>query len=294
MEKKTAPQRGENELELTKKDAMSERLVNIALTVITALGVALGMHVFVYPTEFAPSGVDGMATVLQAVTGINAGFFTVAINLPLLIAAWFVLKRRYVYYTVLYTLFLSAFLILLAKIDFYAYEPHGERMLPAIFGGIAHGLTGIMLRLGASSGGVDVIAGMIQKKRSHRDVEKIISLISFATVAVSYLVYRNFESVLLSVVEIIVCERITALILRTTRLAIKCEIVTNEAEAVRAALMNKMSIDDFEIPLHRGCGDGNTEVLFCVIRRRQLPEMLRILRSFPNTVIYYSDVMGIA
>ena len=137
-------------MENTREGRARERLICVLLTVATALGVALGMHVFVYPTEFAPSGVDGLATVLQAITGINAGFFTVAINLPLLVVAWFVLKRRYVYYTLLYTAFLSFFLILLAKIDFYAYSPHGERILPAIFGGIAHGLTGIMLRLGAS------------------------------------------------------------------------------------------------------------------------------------------------
>lgn len=270
-----------------------EMLKNISLTILTALGVALGMHVFVYPTEFAPSGVDGMATVLQALTGINAGFFTVAINLPLLICAWFVLKKRYVYYTLLYTVFLSFFLVLLAKIDFFAYEPHGERLLPAIFGGIAHGLTGIMLRLGASSGGVDVIAGMIQKKHSHRDVEKIISIISFATVAVSYLVYRNFESVLLSIVEIIVCERITALILRTTRMAIKCEIVTQNSEEVREALLKKIPEESFVVPLRSGGSQDSCGVLYCVIRNRQLPELLQIVGTYPKTVVYYSDVMGV-
>ncbi len=280
-------------MKIRENETARERFRLMALTAFTALGVALGMHVFVYPTDFAPSGVDGMATVLQALTGINAGFFTVAINLPLLIAAWFVLKRRYVYYTVLYTFLLSFFLILLAKIDFYAYDPHGERLLPAVFGGMAHGLTGIMLRFGASSGGVDVVAGMIQKKYSHRDVEKIISWISFATVAVSYLVYRNFESVLLSIVEIIVCERITALILRTTRTAIKCEIVTQDAESVRASLLEKLPAESFAIPLQTRCTQDAADVLFCVIRRRQLPDLLRILRQFPNTAVYYSDVMGL-
>ena len=275
------------------RTAMAEKLTAVALTFLTALAVALGMHVFIYPTDFAPSGIDGMATVLQEITGVNAGFFTVAINLPLLIAAWFVLNKRYVYYTVLYTVFLSCFLILLAQIDFYAYEPHGERLLPAIFGGIAHGLTGIMLRLGASSGGVDVVAGMIQKKHSHRDVEKIISLISFATVVLSYLVYRNLESVLLSVVEIIVCERITSLILRTTRMAVKCEIITAESEEIRRVLSEKLPPQAFVIPLQTRQTEDLSGVLFCVLRRRELPDLLRILRQFPHTTVYYSDVMGV-
>ena len=57
---------------------------------------ALGFHVFVYPAKFAPGGVDGVATMLQEVTDINAGWYTLILNLPLLIAAYFVLKKRYV------------------------------------------------------------------------------------------------------------------------------------------------------------------------------------------------------
>lgn len=279
-------------MKISDREFLKDHFSLLGWTLITALAVALGMHVFIYPTEFAPSGVDGMATVLQAVTGINAGFFTVAINLPLLTVAWFVLHRRYVFYTLLYTVFLSLFLILLARMDFYAYEPHGERLLPAVFGGIAHGLTGIMLRVGASSGGVDVLAGMIQKKHTHRDVEKIISLISFATVAISYLVYRNLESVLLSVVEIIVCERITALILRTTRMAIKCEIVTEFPDELRSAL-SEVFPHSVALPLQSGAKDTVGGILVCVISRRQLPELLRVLKAFPYTTVYYSDVMGV-
>ena len=274
-------------MELSRRERAWERLIGVGLTMATALGVALGMHVFVYPTEFAPSGVDGLATVLQAVTGINAGFFMVAINLPLLIGAWFVLKRRYVYYTILYTVFLSFFLILLAKIDFYAYRPHGERILPAIFGGFAHGLTGVMLRLGASSGGVDVIAGMIRCRCPHRDVEKIITVISLFTVAISYPVYRNFESVLLSVVEIVVCERVTALILRTTRTAIRCEIVVCHAEALMEALRLRFWTEGIDF-VHTG-----SNRLTFVIQRRQLSELFRVIKDFPDARLYYSDVMGV-
>lgn len=192
---------------------IKRELLFAVLTVITAFCVALGMHVFVYPTDFAPSGVDGISTMLQALTGINAGVFNLAINLPLLAVAWRVLSKRYVLYTVLYTLFLSLFLMLLARFSFYQYAPEGERVLPALFGGVAQGLTGVMLRIGASSGGVDVMGSMIQRKMPHRGVERIISMLSLAVVAVSFFVYGNLHSVLLSVIEIFVCERVTAAIL---------------------------------------------------------------------------------
>ena len=163
-----------------KREKQERRYVlrNLLLTALCALLVAIGMHVFIYPAAFAPSGVDGIATVLQSLTGINAGLFTVLINAPLLGAAWFVLKKRYVLYTLLYTLLFSFFLFLLARIDFYQYTA-ADRMIPVLFGGLAQGLTGMMLRLGASSGGVDVIASMIQKRLPHRHTETEISWISY-------------------------------------------------------------------------------------------------------------------
>ena len=66
------------------------------LTVVVSAVSAFGLHIFVFGNSFAPSGIDGIATMLQEMTKINAGLFTLILNLPLLIAAWFILKRKYV------------------------------------------------------------------------------------------------------------------------------------------------------------------------------------------------------
>ena len=117
-----------------------ERLFGVMITVATAFLVGMGMHIFIYPNDFAPSGVDGLATMLQKITGVNAGLFTLLINLPLLVAAWFVLKKRYVLLTVLYTVSQSLFLLLFEWLGLYQYVTTGDRILPALFGGVAQGL----------------------------------------------------------------------------------------------------------------------------------------------------------
>ena len=77
---------------------------NIILTIIASILSAVGLWVFVYPARFAPSGVDGIATMLYDITKINAGYFSLIINVPLLLIAWFILDRKYVVYTVLCTI----------------------------------------------------------------------------------------------------------------------------------------------------------------------------------------------
>ena len=265
----------------------------VAMTVLTAAAVALFMHVLVYPAGFAPSGVDGLATILQYVTGWNAGIFTLAINLPLLVAAYFVLKRRYVAYTVLYTVLFSAFLFLLERIDFYQYHAPNDRLLAALFGGVGQGLTGVMFRIGASSGGVDTVASMIQKRIPHKNVESIVALLCCAILLLSFFVYRSLNSLLLAAVEIFVCERVTSAILRSSRNAVKFEIVTENAEPIKTHILRRLRHGVTVLSASGGYSDRGKHMIVCVVNYREIPVFLRLLSDYPDTFVYYSDVMGI-
>ena len=89
--------------------------INVLIIFFASILVAMGLWMFVYKAGFAPSGVDGIVTLLQYVTGMNPGIFTFLINLPLLVAAWFVLNKRYVIYTILYTIVVSITLYILER-----------------------------------------------------------------------------------------------------------------------------------------------------------------------------------
>ena len=69
------------------KIKISKEAVNVLITVIASALSAFGLHIFVYPASFAPAGVDGIATMLQKATTWNAGYFSLMINIPLLIVA---------------------------------------------------------------------------------------------------------------------------------------------------------------------------------------------------------------
>ncbi len=281
-------------------------LLNYLLVIAVSIIVALGLHVFVYKADFAPSGIDGISTMLQyaseSIFGvwINAGIFNFIINLPLLIAAWFVLRRKYVVYTITYTVVVSAALVLFDMLNVQQYDctipgTYNSHVVAAIFGGIMQGITGVLLRVGGSGGGVDIIACMVQKKFPHKNVERIIAYLSYAVVAIAFFVYGNINSVCLSVIEIFICEKVAAFILKSNRSAVKFEIVSDSAnvEEIKLSIINK---------LHRGAtivkGQGaysneGKEVIICLVNYRQIPELLKLLKDVPNTFIYYSDVTGI-
>ena len=57
----------------SKKGKVLKETKNVVLTVFSAFLSGFALHVFVYKNNFAPSGVDGIATMVQQLTGLNAG-----------------------------------------------------------------------------------------------------------------------------------------------------------------------------------------------------------------------------
>ena len=276
------------------KTKIKREIVFSLITIIAAVLSAFGLHIFVYPANFAPAGIDGVATMLQKLTGFNAGYYTLIFNVPLLLVAWFVLKRRYVIYTVIFTILSSIILVVLQKVNFYQYHTQTDKLISAVFSGIILGVrTGLMLKIGASTGGVDIIAGMVQKKRAYGNIERIITIICYGIILMSYFVYNDLNSILLSVVQMFVFDKAAAVIMKDTRNAVEFKIVTKNPEEIK---------NDIIYDLKHGAtlvdgtgmftGDG-TSIIISVVNIRQIPEFLNIIKKYPETFVYYSDVTGV-
>ena len=272
----------------------TKELLNILITLAAAAMSAFGLHIFVYPAGFAPSGIDGIATMLQELTGFNAGYFTLLFNLPLLIVAWFFLKRRYVIYTVLFTVLSSGMLVLLEAVDFYSYATATDRLIPAIFSGIILGVrTGIMLKIGASTGGVDIAAGMIQKKLPHVNIERLISIICYAISIASYFIYRDITAILLSIVQMFVFDVFAGRMLKDHRNAVEVKIVTKNPAQIKNDIIFNLKHGATILDSRGMYTDGESSVIISVINIRQIPEFLEIMKKYPDTFTYYGELMGV-
>ena len=277
-----------------KDGRFGREIKNILLILFAALISSLGMHVFVYPADFAPSGVDGIATMLYEITGWNAAYYILLINLPLLAIAYFFLSRRYVVYTVLFTVISSMMMIFYEQIDLYTYIPIGDGLISAVFSGFLFGVrTGIMLKIGASSGGIDIIACIVQKKMPHKNTENIIVFICYSIIAVSYFIYGNISSVLLSVIQMVIFERASASVQKENRNAIEVKIITKDPDSIRHDIIYNLKHGATVIDSRGMYTDGESFVIISIINIRQLPEFLEIMKKHPDSFAYFGEVSGV-
>ena len=277
--------------------------IDILVVIVASVLSAIGLYVFVYPANFAPSGVDGVATMLQKITKVSAAVYTVLINLPLLLWAFFKLNKKYVIYTIIFTVLSSGLIYLLQEVNFPAYDVSTDKILPAIFAGIILGVrTGIMMKIGSSTGGIDIIACMIQQKKPHINIEKYISLICYFIIFLSYFVYKDeykesgenaLSCILLSIIQTFVLEKTIAYTLKDNRNAIEVKIITKAPDILKEKILFTLKHGATIVECTGMYTGEDRYMVVTIINVRQLGELTNIIKELPDTFIYYSDVTGI-
>ena len=282
---------------------LKKNLITVLYIVLGSLLSSFGLYYFVYPFSFAPIGVDGIATMLSIIiTGKTdiSGYLIFAINLPLLICSFFVLDKKFTLLTFACVICSSGFLLLFQATDLIGiiggYPDTGDKLIPAIFSGVLLGVrTGLLLKAGASSGGVDILAGIIQKRNPYVNFERYITIICYVIIGLSYFVYdRNIEAILLSVVQMFVFEKSAAAVMHNVRNAVEFKIVTDEPEKLKEDILGHLK-HGATILSGKGMFTGKERsMIFCVVNTRQVPEFLKILNRHEHIFVYCSDVNNVA
>ena len=141
----------------------AEYLLMAALAVVFALNYLL----FISRNGFAPAGVNGIATMVEYKTGFSVGYFSLMINIPLGIFAFFFVDKNFAVKTLVFSAVYSLSLLLfgLADLSAFQYDAQGvDTVFPALIAGSVGGFVyGLSVRCNASTGGVDIIAKYVSK-----------------------------------------------------------------------------------------------------------------------------------
>ena len=104
---------------------------------------AVNYEIFIFPNEFAPSGINGICTMIQYVTGIRVGYLSLLINIPLALWCYFEVSKPVALRSMVYVGVFSLALVILDNVDLsafaYATENGTSKILGPLVGGIIQG-----------------------------------------------------------------------------------------------------------------------------------------------------------
>ena len=269
-------------------------VIDAFLIVVAAFLSAVGLYTFVNPANFAPSGVDGISMMVQKLTDINMGYVSLAINIPLLVIAWFFISKKYVVYTSLFTVVSSVAMIIMEEINMYEYVTENNVWIAVFASGIMLGVrTAIMIRIGGSTGGVDIIACIVQKKKPYMNIETLISIFCYVTIGISFFVYGNIESVIMSVIQMLIFNLAMNSVLKTTRNAVEVRIITSDPEQFREDIIFNLKHGATVMDCKGMFTGEDKSMIVTIININQMDELIKLSRKYPNSFVYFSEVNGV-
>lgn len=273
--------------------------VSVLSVIISGIVRALAIYIFVTPNDFAPGGVNGIAVLLQEGTGWNSGIFLIMLNLPLFFVAFFLIGKYGAVISTLSMLLTSGLLIVFDYIpgmEYICYQPEDNHILASIAGGVLLGVAlAVTLKSCGTSGGTTVLASLVNKKFRNLSVSGMTAVFDAIVVFASFFVYNQgmgftekLEPVLLALISLFVTSKVCDVILQGFKAAYRFEIITNHPEEISAEIMQKLHHGVTEVNATGMYSHEGRAMLVCIIRKRQIGEVQRILRKFPDTFASFS------
>lgn len=274
---------------------MKKALTYLCIAVI-AMVCAVNYNLFVFPNRFAPSGINGLCTMIQYLTDISVGYMSLLINIPLSIWVYRKVSRAMAVRSMVYVVVFSVSLVVLEYVDLsdfaYATENGTSTILGPLVAGIIYGSCySLLVRASANSGGTDFIAAVIHKKRPDMNFFYVLFSLNAAVALISYFVYDfQIEPVLLCIMYSFTSSTVTDKLTKSGRSAVRFEIVTDDPQRISDAIIHQLHHSATLVPGKGMYLGRETSILICVVNKTQAAALSAIVRSVPNTFAVVSQV----
>lgn len=255
---------------------------------------ALSVNVFSAPNQIAPGGVTGVATLLNYAFHLPIGTMILVINLPLFIAAWRKCGKAFTVRTVIVTV-LSSLVIDISEKFLPVFR--GDKILVALFGGLLAGAgLGLIYMRGATTGGSEIVARLLERKLRHIPIGRLILLVDALVVATSALVYKQLESALYAMVLIFVSSLVMDALVYGGDSGKMLLVMTSKEELVAKTVLEKMGRGVTMLNATGAYTGREKRVLLCAVRRSEVYHLRTIVQDIdPHAfmiVVSTEEVLG--
>ena len=279
---------------MKKKWNWKDSAKGIGLVVLGNLLYALTVKFFLIPGGLVTGGSTGIALAVNHLSGFSVSTFVLIFNVIMLAAGFLILGSRFALSTLVSTF---TYPLALAVLD--RLFPGGfltdDVILCTVFSGIGIGAAvGIVIRAGASTGGMDVPPLILQK---YCRVPISVSLYFFDTcILLAQAFFTGADKILYGIMLVMIYTMVIdkLMLLGTTQTEIK--IISEKSEEIKEAVVHEMDRGATLLTGRSGYLDHKTEMVFTVVSNREVPKAERIVHRIDPaafmTISRISQVSG--
>ncbi|MGZ0053241.1 YitT family protein [Brevibacillus gelatini] len=266
---------------------MNIRVKSIIAIMIGSAIMGFGINAFNIPNHLAEGGITGISILLKLLFPVvDQGIVFFVLNVPLFILGWKILGRTAFFYTILGTVSLSVFLSLFDGVLPLVMQ---DRLLASLYAGVAVGVgLGIIFRYGGTTGGVDIIARLLQKYMGI-SMGRTLFFGDILVIGAS-LIYLNLESAMYTLVVVFIAARVIDFLQDGAYAGKALTIISNHAEEISRQILDLGR--GVTILAGKGAYSGEEKkVIYVVVSRNEVMRFKTIVQEVdPHAFVIVNDV----
>ena len=269
--------------------AYLKRAGTVATVILGNVFYAFVIKLFLLPGNLMTGGTTGIGLVVKHFTGASISGFVLAFNIVMLIVGWTLLGKKFALTTVIssftYPIALEA-----ANHIFGDLVITTDPMLNTIFAGLGIGIgLGIVIRTGASTGGMDIPPLVLNK---YFRIPVSVSLNVFdMLILVLQIVYNPPERVLYGVLLVMIYTTVLDKVLMMGNTKTEVKVISSQVEEIRQVILAQVDRGVTMLYGEGGYRQEQTQIVLSIVSNRELPRVEKLIRHIdPEAFMIVSRV----
>lgn len=275
----------------------NNKIIQGILLLFGTLLLSFAINVLFLPNNLSTGGASGVALIIYYLYKIPIGFTVILINIPLFIIAFKDLGWRFCSKAVLGTVLLSVFIELTRGVTGWI-NIEKDMFIGSIFGGLLNGIgLSLVFKADGSTGGSDLLAQIIYKKRQLSSIGQILLIIDTFIIISNAVVFNSISVALYSVVALFISKKTTDVIFEGVDYTKAVNIISKEGKKIAKEIIAKT---DRGVTTSKCIGVYTNEEyihVISVVTVPQLPAVKKIVKNIDKGAFIYisntREVLGL-
>lgn len=253
-----------------------------------------GIAAFVLPNDLITGGTTGIALILEHYFGLPIGLSVAIFNIVMFILAILILGKSFALTALISTFYFPWILSQFQKVQFIQ-NMTDDFLLGSIFAGLMLGVgVGLVIRAGASTGGMD-IPPLILNKKFGLPVSIGLYVFDF-TILIIQMSFRDKERILYGILLVLIYSTLVDKVLLMGKTQMQVKIISDHYEEINKVIQEKLDRGSTFFKTESGYLRKDSFAIMTVVSSRELPKLNELVLEIDKqafiVINQVNEVMG--
>lgn len=250
--------------------------------------LSFGLNNFIIQNGLAEGGFFGISLLLLYLFDLKFGYSFLLLNLPLFYIGYRMFGRNFLIKTFAGVSLVSLFSLLIPE-NIAPPVPH-DKLLAALYGGVVNGIgLGLIFRSGATTGGSDIIARIVNAKWAY-SIGRTLFAIDIVVITIVAVIEGTMIA-MYSLVALFIAAKVIDVVIEGVATSKSAMIVSDRAQEIANAIQGRLERGTTLLKGRGGYTGQEKDVLYCVVSREEILRVQQIVRDIdPQAFLVVMDV----